>query len=141
MFDEVLGELPEIEDAGSLDGYTAIVKTSAGPLEAEILLYGTPLDETLPLAREFVAEIETHLEVARRHLISDFLPMHNSGYIEEGEAPLSEEVFLQKAGKPSASIDLDGEIQFTYGHADLLWGHWMTVSIHADGTVDTGVSG
>lgn len=141
MFDEVLGELAEIEDAGGIDGYTATVETSTGPLEADILLYGTPLAETLPLAREFAAAIETHLEVASRHLISDFLPMHNSGYLEEGEAPLSAETFMQKAGKPSVSIDLDGEIQFTFGNADLLWGHWMTVSIHPDGTVNTSISG
>ncbi len=141
VFDEILGELSELPGAGSMDGFTATVESSAGPLEVSILLYGTPLDETLPLARAFVAMIDTHLDVARRRLVSDFLPMHNDGHLDEGESPVSEETFLRKAGRPNVSIDLDGEIQFTYVHEELLWGHWMGVSIHPNGSVDTDVSG
>ena len=67
--------------------------------------------------------------------------MHNAGYLEEGEPPVSEDAFLAKAGTPLASIDLDGEISFTYGHEDLLWGHWMGISIHPGGSVDTSSRG
>ena len=67
--------------------------------------------------------------------------MHNAGYLEEGEAPVTEDAFLSKAGKPLVTIDLAGEISMTFGHEDLLWGHWMGVSIHPDGSVDTDVSG
>ena len=142
MNDEVLGELKELHDAaGSLEGYTVTIASSQGPLEAQILLYGSPLQETLPLVRAFVTRIEAHLETARRCLVSDFLPMHNAGYLEEGESPVAEDTFVRKAGKPLITIDLDGEISFTYGHGDLLWGHWMGVSIHPDGSVDTDVSG
>ncbi len=142
MNDEVLGELTDLRDAaGSLEGYVATIASSQGSLEVQVLLYGSPLKETLPLARAFVTTIEEHLETARRHLVSDFLPMHNAGYLEEGESPVAEDTFVRKAGKPLASIDLDGEISFTYGHEDLLWGHWMGVSIHPDGSVGTDVSG
>lgn len=142
MNDEVLGELTELNDAtGALDGYTTTAASSQGPLEVQILLYGSPLSETLPLAREFVSKIDAHLDTARRHLISSFLPMHNAGYLDPGESPVSEEAFLAKAGNPLASIDLDGEISLTYGHDDLLWGHWMNISIHPDGSVDTEISG
>ncbi len=111
MFDEVLGNLSEIQGEGSIDGYTAAVESSAGPLEVSVLLYGTPLDETLPLARAFVAKIDSHLEVAQSRLLSDFLAMHNDGYLDEGEAPVAENTFLRKAGRPHVSIDLDGEIR------------------------------
>ncbi|MEM7351008.1 MAG: hypothetical protein AAF657_09400 [Acidobacteriota bacterium] len=142
MNDNVLGDLIELHDAaGDLEGYTATVASSQGPLELQILLYGTPLSETLPLARDFATRIDAHLDAARSHLISSFLPMHNAGYLEDGVRPVSEDAFLAKAGTPLASIDLDGEISFTYGHEDLLWGHWMGISIHPDGSVDTDISG
>jgi hypothetical protein len=141
IIDEILGELRELRDGDSMLGYRAKIRSSQGPLEVDILLYGTPLEDTLPLVRAFVVAIDSYLEIARRHLVSDFLPMHNAGYLEGGESAVSAQTFIRKVGRPLASIDIDGEINFTYGHDDLLWGHWMGISIHPDGTVDTGVSG
>jgi len=141
MHDKILGKLVKTADDDPLDGYSATLDTSHGPITLRILLYGTAIQDTLPLVHAFVASKDQFFDSARELLISDFLPMHNEGFFDEGEFPLSEEEFLQKAGNPDISIDLDGEIQFTYGHEELLWGHWMGISFHPDGSSDTGVSG
>ena len=141
MRDDVLGELTEIQDESLLEGYRARIGSADGELELTILLNDSPLAEVLPFAYELAEAIDTHLEVAKRRLVAEFLPLHNSGYLEDGTQPLSQREFLRLAGRPEVSVDIDGEISLTFGHEELLWGHWLSVDISPDSTADTHMSG
>ncbi len=122
MKDDVLGLLAEQEDEllGSLPDGDRVI-------ELRIRLEGAPPVDVLPFARDLKQKLPATLQQARRELLA-LLPTVNGGYREPGEEPLSAEEFLSRASLELVEVGSEGDISFTFGDDDMLWGHWMTVT-------------
>jgi len=129
MFDAVLGELAERGD--ELIGRLPV---GAGSVEFTISLDGAPPEQVLPVARELKTSLPQTLKRAKQELIKAFLPVVNGGYLDDGQAPLSEAEFESRARLEGIELDSESNVSFNFHDDDMLWGHWMTVECRADRT-------
>jgi hypothetical protein len=78
----------------------------------------------------------------REYMVNELLDLKNGTWLEEDEAELSAEEFLQRVTLESISIDSEGEFEFWFGDGDLFWGHSIMVSGALDrGVDDAGIHG
>lgn len=130
--DSVLGKLRWDESRQSLDGE---LRTPAGPVELSLeVVDESSLADQLTRARSLVSHLPGAMERARRFAADRLVGLKNDGYLEQGEAPLSQEEFATRLGLPRVELMLDGPCHFVFGDDEMLWGHFISVASDDDGT-------
>lgn len=71
---------------------------------------------------------------ARLCAANELLETKNRAWLEEGEAPLTAETFMQRLRLTEVVFE-DGGIFFWYDDDDMFWGHTISVLCDSDGTV------
>ena len=132
VVDPVLGQLRWDERRKFLDGE---LQTPAGPVKLGFeVVDESSLAEQLTRARTLVTHLPGAMERARHFAAERLVGLKNDGYLEEDEAPLSQEEFAARLGLPRVELLLDGPCDFTFGDDEMLWGHFITVESEDDGT-------
>jgi hypothetical protein len=99
-------------------------------------------EETLAQARILWDEQARWDREARDFMAGELLALKNDNWLDEGEAELTAEEFVERATVESIKVSPDGKFEFWYNDGDLFWGHSIMVSGSLEeGINDAGIHG
>ena len=98
--------------------------------------------DSLAHARTLWSEQERWDADIRDYMLKELLDLKNGNWLDEDEAELSKEEFLERVSLESVTVSSEGTFEFWYADGDLFGGHSIMVSGSLDGGInDAGIHG
>lgn len=116
-------------------------QTFWGRESVRLTLNSEGMDEAFP--RDSLAHAKTLWSEQQRwgrdirsYMVNKLLDLKNDSWLEEDEAELTAEEFLQRVALESIAVSSNGSFEFWYNDGDLFWGHSIMVHGSLEGGLD-----
>lgn len=91
-----------------------------------------PADDQATRVKRGLEFVDREFSALLTYLCGELLDLKNSGWLREGEAPLSPEAFRVRLTPRRLTAFEDGSVEVGFNDGGLFWGHEVTLRTDAD---------
>ena len=99
------------------------------------------VEKATKLASEICSWLESNKQSARVFCASTLLSLKNETWLEEGEAPMTNEKFVETIELDGILAFSDGSFSLYFDDNDIFWGHAIVVEVEEGKLLDATLAG
>jgi hypothetical protein len=99
------------------------------------------VEKATVLASEICSWLELNKQAARVFCASTLLSLKNETWLEEGEAPMTNEKFIETIELDGILAFSDGSFSLYFDDNDIFWGHSIVVEVEEGKLLDADLAG